>query len=223
MLKFILIYPTLVFVFIAFGCENSSIQSNVNNKKPASFTKEIQLSKNRYHKGEPNIFYTSVKMEASQLKLDSLESGFDSIQIRIWFDISLLRKQRLIVISKSNDKWIANLYILTLGSTKNSHEDSIFKFDFKPGLPKSGWNDFTKRLFDLQITTLPDMDNIAGYGSGMDGIGCNIEVATKTYYRFYRYWEPKSYQAKFWQAKQMTKILELIEQEFDFYHPIHKN
>ncbi len=79
--------------------------------------------------------------------------------------------------------------------------------------PKSGWATFSKKLLDLKIVTLPNQEDVKGYGSGFDGRTYNIEVATKNQYRFYGYWEPQQFQSKFWQAKNMADILNLFEIE----------
>lgn len=83
--------------------------------------------------------------------------------------------------------------------------------------PASGWDNFMKRLFDLQIMSLPDMSRVPGYEEldGADGASYFIEFATKDKYRFYGYWEPAIF-TQFWEARNMEEILRLIEQELDF-------
>jgi hypothetical protein len=70
-------------------------------------------------------------------------------------------------------------------------------------------------LFALQITTLPHMSDIPGLRDGWtDGVSYNVEVATKDQYRFYGYHLPDKFQDKYWQAKNMVDILNLIGSEF---------
>jgi hypothetical protein len=81
--------------------------------------------------------------------------------------------------------------------------------------PKNGWDSFLNKLFALQITTLPNKDNIPGLEDGWtDGISYNVELATKKQYRFYGYHLPDKFQYKYWQAKNMVDILKLVETEF---------
>ena len=59
------------------------------------------------------------------------------------------------------------------------------------------------------------MVNIVGDEGGKDGKTFNVEVATKNQYRFYTYWEPHDYQNKFWQAKNMAEIIDLLKTELN--------
>jgi len=62
--------------------------------------------------------------------------------------------------------------------------------------------------------TLPDMDSIPGLKDNWtDGVTYNVEVATKKQYRFYSYHLPDKFKDKFWQAKNITLILNLISRE----------
>jgi hypothetical protein len=67
--------------------------------------------------------------------------------------------------------------------------------------PKSGWDNYIKQLLSLQILTLPDEKNLAGYnGCGEDGLPYYFEVATN----------------KFEEATEVEKIANLLEAEFSF-------
>jgi hypothetical protein len=172
-----------------------------------SFTKEIPVQKN----GAVNVFYQSAKSKQRQLGLDSLENGFDNLQIRVWYDYALVRERKLVVLTNKERKWTAKVCYLQVawdGKTESILTKKIIKV--KPG---SGWETFSKKLLNLKIVTLPDQNEVKGYGQGFDGKTYHVEVATKNLYRFYGYWEPQQFQGRFWQAKNMADILQLLETE----------
>lgn len=177
----------------------------VDTAKP--FKREIPT----YQNGGVDLFYLSAKTKQKQLGLDSLENGFDNLQIRVWYDFALVRERKLIVITNKDTSWTAAVYDLQVDW--DGRTETILSKKVKRVTPKSGWAAFSKKLLDLQVLTLPDQDDVKGYGSGLDGRTYNVEVATKKQYRFYGYWEPEEYQDKFWQAKNMADILGLFQQE----------
>ena len=189
------------------GQPNSSQHSLefVDTTKP--FKKEIPT----YHGGGVDIFYELAKTKQKQLDLDSLESGFDNLQIRIWYDFSLVRERKLVVITNKDTTWKATIYDLQVDW--DGQTETILSKKVRQATPKSGWADFSKKLLYLKVLTLPDQYDIPNYDEGNDGRTYNVEVATKNQYRFYGYWEPQHYQDKFWQAKNMADILKLFEQE----------
>lgn len=174
-----------------------------------TFKKEIPV-----FDGIPDLFYTLKKQKEKQLQLDSLESGYDSLQIRIWYNYALIKDQELIVIRRTNDQWSAAHYNMVVDWDYINDKDSIETFKVTAVTPKSGWNKFMRGLDDLFITTLPDMNNIPGLiDSYTDGVGYNVEIATKKQYRFYNYHLPEEFADKFWEAKKMTQIIKLIATE----------
>ena len=158
-----------------------------------------------------DIFYNLAKAKQNQLGLDSLENGFDNLQIRLWYDFALVRERRLVVITNKDTNWAATVYYLQVDW--DGQTETILSKKVKQVIPKSGWAIFSKKLLDLKVVTLPSQDDIKGYSGGDDGRTYNVEVATKNQYRFYGYWEPQEYQSKFWQAKNMADILKLFETE----------
>jgi hypothetical protein len=158
-----------------------------------------------------NIFYKLAKAKEKQLGLDSIENGFNNLQVRIWYDFSLVRNRKLIVITNRDTNWNAILYDLQVDW--DGRKETILSKNVKQLSPKSGWAFFSKELLALDIVTLPDQDDIKEYYGGKDGRTYNVEVATKNQYRFYGYWEPQEYRDRFWQARKMIDFLKLIEME----------
>jgi hypothetical protein len=175
------------------------------------FVKEIPT----YNNGEQDLFYKLTQQKVKQLKIDTLQSGYDSLQIRIWYDYALVSLRKLIIFKRTNNNWTATAYTMTVEWNAFKLTDKIKTKKAEILSPKNGWDSFFKNLFALHITTLPNMDNIPGLFDGWtDGISYNVEIATKKQYRFYTYHLPDKFQDKFWQAKNMVDILKLIETEF---------
>ena len=204
-INFILITISLFFVGCKGQTSSNAIVTFVDTTKP--FKKEIPT----YQNGKVDIFYELAKAKQKQLGLDSIENGFDNLQIRVWYDFALVRERRLVVITNKGTNWTATVYNLQVDW--DGKTETILSKKVKQVTPKSGWASFSKKLLDLKILTLPNEDDINGYGGGGDGRTYNVEVATKSQYRFYGYWEPQEYQNEYWQAKNMTDILKLLDSE----------
>jgi hypothetical protein len=199
---------TIIVVFAA--CNGQAISVN----QPATFvdtTKPFKKEIPTYPGGGVDIFYKLAKVKQKQLGIDSLENGFDNLQIRVWYDFALVKERKLVVITNKATNWTATVYNLRVDW--DGQTETILSKTIKKVTPKSGWANFSKKLLDLKVLTLPNQDDIPKYGGGEDGRTYNVEVATKNQYRFYGYWEPQDYQDKFWQAKNMADILKLFEEE----------
>lgn len=194
-----------------FSCKgqagDSSKQNSLSRKSIDSVTREIPLNR----KAKPDLLYLFVKQEASQLGLDSLEAGYDSLQLRIWFDYSLARNKHLVIITRKNGIWNCQLFRFEVKWNLKADSQLIVNKTIKQIEPPMGWGDFVNELFSLNIANLP-----TGPRGGMDGANYNIEVATKHQYRFYEYWSPETTEEKFWGSKNMVKIIELLENECNF-------
>ncbi len=80
--------------------------------------------------------------------------------------------------------------------------------------PKSGWANFTRKLFKSNITTLPDFSEISNYNPANDSHSISVEISTKKYYRIYTYLDPKT-KPNIKEAAEIEKILQLIDEEFN--------
>ena len=186
-----LIMQKLIIIFfciLLFSC-NGRGNSSISKPSPkvdttTIFKKEIPT----YKIGGVDLFYELKKQKEKQLKLDSLESGFDSLQIRIWYHDALLINRELIVIKRTNQKWTADHYEMIVEWDVYKNTETITTNKVTSLIPKSGWYNFITKLLDLKIMTLPNMNDIPGLADNWhNGITYNIEVATKKQYRFYGY------------------------------------
>lgn len=202
--------PVLTILFFAAACKgqiNSGRQSSPLTATVKPFNKEIPT----YKDGSVDLFYALVKAKQKQLGLDSLESGVDGLEIRVWYDFSLVGERKLVIITNKEANWAATVYDLQVDW--DGKTETILSKQVRPVTPKSGWEEFSKKLLERKVLTLPDQGSIPEYGFGLDGRTYNVEIATKHQYRFYGYWEPQHNAEKLWQAKNMTDILSLFERE----------
>jgi hypothetical protein len=214
------------YILIAMSFALWSCKDRTHTNMPVTFvdtTKSFKKEIPKYQSGEADIFYKLAKTKGKQLGLDSLENGFDNLQIRVWYDFSFVSDRKLVSIKNSDTNWTATIYALQVDW--DGRTETILSKTVKQVSPKSGWASFTTKLLDLKVLTLPDQNDIPGCYIGADGCSYNVEVATKNQYRFYGYWEPQMYQNKFWQTKSMADILKLFEEELgvlQFAQPQHK-
>lgn len=197
----------LIFLLIPFliSCTGQT------NSGPSRFIKEIPSHSN----GEPTLFYKLTQQKVKQLKLDELQSGYDSLQIRIWYDYSMFDIRKLLVIKRTNAKWTATTYLMKVDWNSSDLTETVKRKQLKNLSPKSGWDNCIDKLYALQIMSLPNMDNIPGLEDNWtDCNSYNVEVATSVQYRFYSYHLPVKFQSNYWQAKNMVEILRLVETEF---------
>jgi len=75
------------------------------------------------------------------------------LEIRIWFEYALYYKKDLVVIKRTDGKWTAFHYEITLHFDPDKETDSIKSKTSRRVTPKCGWNEFTDRLFSLKIMT----------------------------------------------------------------------
>ena len=166
--------------------------------------------------------YAFIKFKQQIIGLDSIQSGYDTLQIRVWDIQGLFGHMQLYVIKNNGKKWTADYYSLELDSNYVNGNSSI-KYEqgnepfsiieqkrIKPTMP---WNRFIDSLVSFEIMTLPDMDSIKGMQvEWTDAGSIIIEVALRNCYRVYHYSDPWRFE-EFKEAQNMMGILSLISTE----------
>jgi hypothetical protein len=94
--------------------------------------------------GKVDMWYDIKNQKEQLLKLDSLESGFDSLQIRIWYEYALVLYRDLIIIKCTNNVWIARHYHMKLKWDPNDNPETYTSIKKEDASPKSGWPGFIK-------------------------------------------------------------------------------
>lgn len=207
----------LILIITLTSCNSDTASSSKQVTHPILETKDTVIREiPLYRDGTPVGYYLHKRLIAEKLGLKTLEEGIDSIEVRIWCGYAALDSAQLVIIRNLEGRWRAELYSLVFEIVDN--QDELTSFSKEPILakPKSGWQRFSKELFSLGITTLPDVDKVEGYPQHTGRDGFVIEVAKKEKYRIYSYPEPYTRQEKFWQARNMVSIIELLKQEFGF-------
>ena len=139
----------------------------------------------RDRKGQPIGEYQWVRSISAQLKLEPVEYGYDSLQLRIWLGHSLAIEKHLVVITRQQGKWKGRLFTLRVKWNATNDTQRVVSRTVREIHPSMGWDKLMGQLLRLDITTLPN-----GPDGGMDGMEYAVEVAVKDSYRFYRYWSP---------------------------------
>lgn len=153
----------------------------------------------------------SIRPIRDSLKLESIDSGFDSMEIAIWTNVNYV--QKVFVIKNTKGAWSASL--IRFGPVLDKYRDSVvgFRYNVSRMEPRSSWKVFTGRLFGDHILTLPDEHQVPKYEIVGDGPHLAVEVATMEKYRIYTYTNPEMNEA-IPEAKDVMNILNLIKDEF---------
>ncbi|HLK28670.1 MAG TPA: hypothetical protein VKT28_08815 [Puia sp.] len=206
----------LIFFFLSMGaffngCEGQ-IQQCQKKMTSDSVNKEVPVSKS----GKPYSYYQNKSKVESALGLKTLENGFDSLQIRIWYSYAFSDSFQLVIIKRTENEWMCNLLSGKYNFETESNQIKSIEKTIHSKTPISGWNNFVVKLIKLNITTLPDENRISNYPEFADGDNIVVEISTKNNYRIYSYTEPEKTQNEIQEAKNLEAILFLIEREFDF-------
>ena len=161
--------------------------------------------------GKYSAAYTFIKNDVKRAGLKALENGYDSIAIRLWYHYAGPITE-MVEIRKHCEGWVAQFVTIKRHIEKEDTIVSIIN-DRVIKAPSSGWDIFTKKLFSLNITTLPDFGEIPNYDAANDGNAVDVEISTNKYYRLYSYLGPIT-KPEIKEAKDLEDIMELIEDEF---------
>ena len=166
-------------------------------------------------KGNAEGYYKWKNRIEVKMNLRTLEKGFDSLEIRVWYGQSFSDSVQLVIFKRDQLRWSCEFYDLAFRYEKR--RDSIIGIGQKMEKknPRSGWKDFISKLNKLKIVELPDASQLPNYALCQDGDGVTIEISTQRRYRIYNYSCFASNEG-IWQAKNIEKFMELIEYEFNF-------
>jgi hypothetical protein len=200
-----------VFLIAATCCNHLNSGGATNAEKKDAGQKELVEVDIPDHL-KRQTFWENKMEEERKVGLLPLIDGFDSVEIRIWFQYAFEKHFQILVIRNSESEWHALLYSLKYNN------DSILSINsfVEDKKPKSGWIEFSRRIDKLKIMTLPDFSSISQYTADSDGDFVTVEIARKKEYRIYTYQEPKSHQAVIKEAKEMEEIMLFLEREFYF-------
>ena len=164
-------------------------------------------------KGDTNRSYRWIQKAASQISLDPLQKGFDSLQLRVWCNYSFYSEEKVFIFKKVGDAYSAELIQYVVESSDTFSRRKVIETKPKNLKPVNSFRYFLQRLTQLNIDTLPHADKIPEYGWGLEGNTYSIEWATKKDYRFLTYINPE-FNTKLVPAQKVISLLNLIEAEF---------
>lgn len=210
--------------FLAIGLSPFMMNCNNNSCDPDILIKQANPKINKeipVYKKEPSIGKLDYRFqlqceETCSLGLNSLINGYDSLQIRIWLGHSMAITNDVVILKYNNQKWSGKLISYSKMEKESGEQYSLIRRQRNLS-PISGWESLIINLNKLQLLTLPHDNDLIGYdGCGTDGIRYSFEWATTSKYRMYSYCNPEFNSEKFWQAKNVLQIAELLEREFTF-------
>ena len=139
--------------------------------------------------------------ELSNLRTAALPG--DDLEARVW--VHAQQHSRALILKRSAGRWSAILLRGMLTEQKLEKREIL-------SAPRSGWEGAWARLVSAGILILPDAAEIQCSTGILDGTSYVVEVSKDRTYRTYMYDNPDY--AKCDDAKQMIKILDIIEDEF---------
>lgn len=124
---------------------------------------------------------------ANRLNLDSLEKGYDSFQIRIWYGYRESDSMQVVVIkNKNNSEWEANLITVIPLFDSSANQLTSVNSQIKEKKPENGWEGLAKIADEIRKLNQDKIRKVLGEGSmTADAHGIAIEIGTKNMYKFY--------------------------------------
>lgn len=207
-----LFYSVVTWISIVL-CSCNGKTPDINQQSQGdTIERDIPLGKD----GKPVIYYQRKDEIERKAGLNTIENGYNQLQIRLWYGYSFNDTSQLVILKNNKSNWIAELY--TLKYKYNMSSDSILSItkEVVKRNPISGWQSFIESLTKLEILNLPDYHLMPEYYLYTDEGEVTVEIATPQKYRIYHYPSPVLRQDRIWQAKNMKQILILIENEYKF-------
>lgn len=188
------------------SCNNPCTSYNDAKKSKQPVTKDIRTDTTSFW----NEFH-NVRQLSRQLKLNPVDKGFDSLQIRVWFSHSLGKRKHLVIIERQNCEWKGRLYEMEVGYVNTLNYNLVKRYNKKNVKPVSGWQQFISELYQYKIFELS-----GNSGGGADGITYCVEILTAGTYTYYSFDDPDAVSDHNDQSANMVNIITLLEREFKF-------
>jgi hypothetical protein len=222
-------YLIVFFALLLWGCMPLKLSQLSSYYTPIPETvKELDIPKydvKHQFNGYPFVYWHFSKQKERQLDLESAELSNDSLLFRLWITNPVGRNGQphgLIEIKHDNFKWTGDLYFMRVDFNVSNLSETITEYEkFELSPKKNDWNFIIDSLYQLKVDLLPTDEAIPNYYENNSGYGntsptYSFEYATKKQYRFYQYNNMKQKSDKFWQAESVLKILELLDDEFNW-------
>lgn len=174
-------------------------------------TKRIEKDKQDLKRwiGEDSKHYNISKLADKNLSKTDLE-------IRVWRFSAFGDKDLIFVLERTDEHWSAGLIQRTIAKKHilNRVSNPPKKYSKKQlENPKSGWEEFWRKLNDNKILTLPNGSEV-GNEVFPDGWAFAVEAKVENNYRVYIYYGHEEFK-EIREAQQLTKIINIISEEFN--------
>jgi hypothetical protein len=207
-------YPILFVILsgIIISCDHDNRQKKEFNS--ATIVKDIP----EWHQ-RSKWSQSLVKQLQNDLKVGSLENGFDSLQMRIWIECRQGQPSSMILLQTKNSLWNAIFYSFNIEYGENQNFE-IRNINSVVKMPKSGWGTFSDSLLRSGITNLPDYTEYGeNYFIPTDGNSVWVEIGSLKEYTLYSYPTLGGNTDIKGGPAVLHNTLKLIEKEFDFKRP----
>lgn len=174
------------------------------------------------------LLYLKKKNIIDELNIKSIESGVDSLEIRLWAMAGSARGGELYIIRKTKYKWNCYHYwfIERVAEQKSLNRDSytlneladagLDTFWIKKEVPRYGWNRFLTSLNNSEIYNLDSFEGVSlEVIEKINSYSFMIEYATKNKYRLYWYNCSDIFNGCR-QCEQMIGVLNVFNTAFNF-------
>lgn len=177
-----------------------------------TFVRQIPILEN----GAPRRVYYNLKEIEKDFKLDPIETGVDSIEIRFWFGYNTIDTLQCLRIYNTKKEWKGELITTSYIQNDKKALPWIATTQVQSKTPKSGWTFLINEIVKLGVITLPDANNIPDYTFATNSRSLIVEISTSKFYRLYSYDEPFYNSKKIQEAKYIEDIIHVLQDELQF-------
>jgi hypothetical protein len=198
--------------FLFFSCSYSE-QDGGFNKRPIDDTMVTRIPSESPH------LFKSIQWEADRLNLDSILSGFDSLQIRIWLGGKLRDSKssiddRQILIIKYNPS--PEVILMTNTWKLGIDSGALVKSNRRELIPSCGWSCFTDSLNLFNIDHLPDESIVANAILDSQQQIVFFEIAKHKFYKFVSFTAPRKNVRRSKEYATVSSFLGFLERQLGF-------
>lgn len=174
----------------------------------------------------PYAYWQFCKQKEKQLGLRSPETSGDSLIFRMWMTNpvgKLDQAHALVEIVKDSLDWQGQLIMMRVDYNKKEKKETVTRtkvYELRPFI--SDWQKVVDSLIYYRVETLPTDDQIPGYYTEAVMYRdyeptFSFEYSTPTIYRFFQYNNVYRAMDRFWQPRNVEKILNILDREFHWY------
>jgi len=207
----------LLSIFIACNSNKNTgdgIENVINIVNNSSDLTKIPTVTNHNNSG----FYYDLRNLKRQLNITNLSSSSGTLEFRAWFDLpGLILRQRLFILKYTDGKFSSSLTKFKVDWWTDRKKDPVVIYsEITSGIPKSGWDNFSKRLFTNDFLSIFDIDKNPTGTPGIDGNFYCFELIADKHYWMSAFRDPNDEDQNVKIFRLLTKITMLIEEEFNF-------